>query len=254
MLAAKTVKWLIVLIITVALCYLSITPSISTENEKDTVLYKIRHPEEIINPHFTGKDCDICHEEVPEPGDSDLRLKFGGDDIAMCNSCHEAEQVKGEIHPVGIIPPEGNSINIPDAFPLYEGKVTCRTCHDVYLQCKAKPSVQFENIDFLWGAPYKKTTDFCFRCHKIEDYKKTNPHEQLDKEGNILEERCLYCHQTLPDPNTVSDIANVGFRSETSTFCIACHGAEETLHPANANHMLTPSQEMLTAIEASENK
>ena len=252
--AAKTKKWLKLLIITVSLCYLSVTHCISEENGDDTALYEIRPPEEIINPHFTGKDCDTCHEGAPEPGDSNLRLKFGGDDIAMCNSCHEAEQVKGEIHPVGITPPEGNSINIPDEFPLYEGKVTCRTCHDVYLQCKAKPSVQFENIDFLWGAPYKKTTDFCFRCHKIEDYKKTNPHEQLDKEGNIIEERCLYCHQTLPDPYTVSGIENVGFRTETSTFCVACHGEKETLHPANANHMLAPSQDMLTAIEASENK
>jgi len=172
----------------------------------------------------------------------------------MCNSCHQTEYMKGDLHPVGIVPPEGDTIKVPTELPLYEGKVTCRTCHDVYMQCQAQPSVQFENINFLRGAPYKKTTDLCFRCHNIEVYKKTNPHEQRDEEGNIVKERCLYCHQSLPDPDTVSGIEEVTFKTETSTFCAACHGEEETFHPANANHIRAPSQEMLTAIEESEKK
>ena len=172
----------------------------------------------------------------------------------MCNSCHQTEYVKGDIHPVNIVPPEGNSIRVPDELPLYQGKVTCRTCHDVFMQCQVQPSVQFENINFLRGAPYKKTTDLCFRCHNIEVYKKTNPHEQLDEEGNMVKDRCLYCHQSLPDPDSVSGIEYVTFKTETSTFCAACHGEEETLHPANANHMLAPPKEMITSIEEAEKK
>lgn len=254
MLPAKTLRWLITLTLTLSLGYLSITPGMSTEQKEDNSLEQVLPPEEIIDPHFTGKDCDVCHEVAPEPGQKDLRLKFGGDDVAMCNSCHQTEYVKGDLHPVGIVPPEGNAISVPAELPLYQGKVTCRTCHEVYMQCNAKPSIQFENVYFLRGAPYKKTTDLCFRCHNIEVYKKTNPHEQLDKAGNVLKERCLYCHQSLPDPDVVSDIEEVTFKTETSTFCAACHGEEETFHPAKANHMLPPPQEMLTAIESSEKK
>lgn len=210
--------------------------------------------EEVINPHFTGKHCEECHVSAPQPGDKNLKLKFGGDDIAMCNSCHEKENVKGELHPVGIAPSVGEAVTIPKELPLYDGKVTCRTCHDVYLQCQAEPAAQFENINFLWGAPYKKVTEFCFRCHNRDVYAKTNPHEQVDDEGNVDEKQCLYCHESLPDPDAVTDITGVNFKTKQSTFCAACHGEEETLHPAKANHMHKPSEEMLAAIEASEEK
>ena len=254
MLSTKTTKWLVALILILSSVFLTVPAAISTETEGDSSKVQVLSPEEIIDPHFTGKDCDVCHETAPEPGDEDLSLKFGGDDVAMCNSCHQTEYVKGDLHPVNIVPPKGDAVRVPDELPLYDGKVTCRTCHDTYMQCQAKPSVQFENIYFLRGAPYKKTTDLCFRCHNIEAYKKTNPHEQLDTKGNILKERCLYCHQSLPDPDSVSGIEEVKFKTETSTFCAACHGEEETFHPANANHMRAPSQDMLTAIEAAEKK
>lgn len=248
----RIVQWFITLTLTVG--YLSVTPCMSAEKEEGNALHQVRSPEEIIDPHFTGKDCDICHEVAPKPGDKDLRLKFGGDDVAMCNSCHQTEYMKGDLHPVNIAPPEGDSIRVPDELPLYEGKVTCRTCHYVYHQCKKEPAIQFKNINFLRGTPYKKTLDLCFRCHNIEVYKKTNPHEQRDEEGNVLEDICLYCHQSLPDPDAVSGIEEVTFKTETSTFCVACHGEEETFHPAKTNHIVVPPQEMLTEIEASEKK
>jgi len=254
MYVAKTIRWFTTLALTLSLGFFSLPLGLPMEQEEDSALDQVRPPEEIIDPHFTGKDCNVCHELAPEPGDKDLQLKFGGDDIAMCNSCHQTEYVKGDLHPVDIVPPEGDSIRVPAELPIYEGKITCRTCHDVYMQCKAQPSLQFENINFLRGAPYKKIIDLCFRCHNIEVYKKTNPHEQLDEEGNIVKERCLYCHQSLPDPDSVSGIEEVTFKTDTSTFCAACHGEEEALHPAKANHILIPPQEMLTAIEASEKK
>lgn len=215
---------------------------------------QVRPPEEIIDPHFTGKDCDICHEGSPRPGDRNLGLKFGGDDIAMCNSCHQTEYLRGDLHPVAITPPQGDAVRVPPELPLYGGKITCRTCHDVFLQCQLQPAVKFENINFLRGAPYKKTVDLCFRCHNPEVYRKTNPHEQLDEEGNILKERCLYCHQSIPDPETATSIEAVTFKTETSTFCFACHGEEEKLHPAKANHVVAVPEEMLGAIASAEAK
>lgn len=211
--------------------------------------------EEIINPHFTGKDCDICHAGAPAEGDRDLRLKFGGDDVAMCNSCHQNESLKGDLHPVGIVPAApGGPVSVPPELPLYQGKVTCRTCHDVYLQCRLQPARRFENINFLRGAPYRRAVELCFRCHNQQAYKKTNPHEQRDEAGNLLRERCLYCHQSAPDPETSASIADVAFKTETSTFCAACHGEEEKNHPARANHLVVPSAEMLGAIASAEEK
>jgi len=210
-------------------------------------------PEEIIDPHFTGKHCDTCHLSVPEPGDADPRLAFGADDVAMCNSCHDSEYVTADLHPVNIVPRrEENTVRVPEDLPLYGGRITCRTCHDVVLQCLGKPSDQYRNINFLRGAPYQKTTDLCFRCHQRDAYKKTNPHEQLDPEGRIIEDRCLYCHQSLPDQGIDAAVPSVTFKTETSTFCASCHGEEEALHPAGVNHIQQPDEDMLSAIAAAE--
>ena len=226
-------------------------PSLSAADKK-TVSNKSQV--EVVDPHFTGRDCDVCHAKVPKAGQKDLWLKFEGDDVEMCNSCHMSEYVKGDFHPVGSLPVKGDSVTIPDALPLYGGRVTCRTCHDVYMQCSAQPSIQFENINFLRGAPYKKTTDICFRCHNRDDYKKTNPHEQKDADGNVLKQQCLYCHQSFADPDTVSDMDQVAFKTDTSTFCAACHGEEESFHPANTNHMRAVSEDMVAVIKDAEKK
>jgi len=208
----------------------------------------------IIDPHFTGKDCEVCHHAIPKQGQKDFMLKFGNDDIAMCNSCHDKEYLRGDLHPVGLKPLKEGLVKVPDTLPLYDGKVTCRTCHKVYLQCEEKPSIQFENLYFLRGAPYKRTTELCFRCHNKEAYKKINPHEQVDPEGNILKSQCLYCHQSLPDPDKISDTSEVTFKTETSAFCEVCHGEKDTLHPANADHMLEVSPKMLDSIKLSEKR
>lgn len=252
--ALKQYRCLLTLPITVSVLACITILSGSAAGQNDALSPARRNAEEIIDPHFTGKDCDICHPGSPEAGDRNLGLKFGGDDIAMCNSCHQTEYLSGDLHPVAVSPPEGDSVRVPDEFPLYAGKITCRTCHDVYLQCRPLPALQFKNTNFLRGAPYQKTIDICFRCHNREAYKKTNPHEQRDEAGNILRERCLYCHQSLPDPEKAAAITDVTFKTETSTFCFACHGEEEKLHPARANHAVTVPQNMLGSIESAEKK
>lgn len=251
MATVKITKWFAAVLLTLLMSYLLISHGISKENAEDKSLKNSPAPEEIINPHFTGKDCDVCHEETPKPGQKDLQLKFGGNDIAMCDSCHQTEHAKGDLHPVNITPVPGESFHIPEELPLYQEKITCRTCHFVYYQCKKDPTLQFENVNFLRGAPYDKTLDLCFRCHNIDVYKKSNPHEQVDQDGTILNETCLYCHQSLPDPDTVSDIEGVTFKTETSTFCVACHAEEEFFHPAYANHMVLPSEEIKANIDFS---
>ena len=210
--------------------------------------------ETLIDPHFTGKNCDVCHSALPEVMSTDKKLKFKGDDIAMCNSCHDREYLRGDLHPVGIMPGATSAVTIPAEFPLFNGRLTCRTCHQVYLQCVEKPAAQYENLYFLRGGPYEKTVDLCFKCHPPSAYTKINPHEQVSPEGILLEKQCLYCHQSLPEPEKASGISDVRFLTQSSTFCAACHGNQEQAHPANATHMTETTAEMRDHIRAAEKR
>ncbi len=241
-----------VLTLLIPIDFTLVSPETAAAEETTHNPDRLNPPDEIINPHFTGKDCDACHEGIPRRGDSDARLKFKGDDITLCNSCHENELIKGNLHPVGIIPSEEKGINIPADFPLYEGEITCMTCHEITMQCKENRSLQFENRNFLRGGPYKRTIDLCFRCHSQEKFKKTNPHNQVDEEGNIVEAQCLYCHTSLPDPQTATNIDDVSLKPDISTLCSTCHSQQRERHPAKANHLVAPPEEMLSAIQAAE--
>ncbi len=253
LLPSMTGKGFIVLTLTVILGCLWAIDITATESREVNSSDKVKANDKIIDPHFTGKDCDVCHDGVPVPGRKDFKLKFKND-IEMCNSCHQTEYVQGDLHDSDIVPPDNLSICIPEEMPLYDGKVTCRTCHDVFLQCKSDASEQLKNISFLRGPPFKKISDFCFRCHNSDYYVKINPHHQIDKKGEVLTDKCLYCHQTLPDPETALDIKDVNFKACNPAFCSVCHWEQLPLHPARANHMLEPSRKILTAIRKSEKK
>ena len=54
------------------------------------------HQEE-VNPHFTGKYCEMCHDKTPEKG-GDTHLKYGGDFVELCK-CHRYT-AGTYIHPV----------------------------------------------------------------------------------------------------------------------------------------------------------
>jgi len=84
------------------------------------------------DPHLQnqGKGCINCHLSSPAPGSSPLQdnnLRFGGDVVALCSSCHGGYR---HMHPVRIaVAPDMKS---PEDLPLdREGKITCTTCHDV---------------------------------------------------------------------------------------------------------------------------
>lgn len=82
------------------------------------------------NPHgrTDRKACILCHVSPPAEGETrrDANLKFGGDVVALCSSCHEGYR---HMHPVKIaVAPDLKS---PEDLPLdKDGKITCITCHD----------------------------------------------------------------------------------------------------------------------------
>ncbi len=239
--AAPLLVCILVPVITVAVCC-----------AKESVPQTGTDEATVVNPHFTGRHCAECHAAIPDPGDRNLHIRFEGDDVALCNSCHDNKKARGDLHPVGIIPPEEGAVQVPQEFPLPGGRITCLTCHDVYLQCRDIPERQLENPDFLRGAPYGRSIDVCFRCHDRTVYKKTNPHEQRNADGTVQEQQCLYCHQSLPDTDAAAAIHDVTFKSQNAAFCSACHGREEHFHPAGAEHLLEPPESMLSAIAESE--
>ena len=202
-----------------------------------------------FDPHFTGDYCDVCHEQTPQK-DGEKYLKYGGDYVQLCK-CHN--YTPGTyIHPVFIKPSEEKLASIPADFPLEKGEITCKTCHDMYEQCQANPRLRMRDpIDtkhrrmermFLRSAPFRTRTEICFKCHDESKYKMLDPHNQLTAEGEIITEKCLYCHKEKPDLNT-SSYRDVQLIGNLRVLCQRCHGLLNK-HPANINHFVQPSNEV----------
>jgi hypothetical protein len=192
------------------------------------------------NVHYAGKYCEECHIQVPEKG-VDTILKFGGDFKQLCR-CHNYN-AGNYIHPVYVKPSEEKKSRIPREFPLENGELTCSTCHDVYIQCQQSKSLPV-NINFLRGAPYSNREEICFRCHDITRYKKNNPHKkQLNGNGEIIAEKCLYCHVEKPDEMTAI-FEEVKYLGNLTLHCQRCHNIREK-HPSGTDHFLKPPEKIL---------
>jgi hypothetical protein len=203
-------------------------------------------PDAEVNPHFSGKYCNVCHEgESPESIESQLR--FGGDYVELCR-CH-GYTGSSYIHPVFIEPSEKKKKRIPDDFPLQDGKLSCITCHEIRRQCEDNPAMrQIKHADrrlyrdelmFLRGGPSRKRTDICFNCHDEKKYRKLDPHDQVMDDGKIDYEKCLYCHVERPDVNRAT-FESVELIGDLKTVCQRCHG-KMVRHPAGVNHFRKPS-------------
>ena len=205
---------------------------------------------ETTNVHYTGMYCMECHEKTPVK-DKNKSLKFGGDFTQLCK-CHGYDPGT-YIHPVDIFPSEETLPMIPADLPLLEGKVSCITCHDIYLQCQKSPKHKILNKRFLRGAPYVSRTDLCFRCHDERKYTMLDPHNQLTKEGNIIVEKCLYCHKEKPD-ELHATFAEVKLIGNLEVLCYRCHFKQSKFHPINANHLRKPSKKTRAIMMSSEKK
>jgi hypothetical protein len=197
-----------------------------------------------FNLHYTGMYCRECHEKIPEAGGNAF-LKFGGDFTKLCK-CHY-NSPGDYIHPVDIEPSEKKAI-IPKDFPLKNGKISCATCHDLYLQCQ-KSTIKKTS---LRGAPFGKRTDFCFKCHNKRDYVMLDAHKQLDDKNKIVQEICLYCHAEMPDEKHAS-YQEVKLIGSLEVICQRCH-AIKGKHSGNFNHLIKPSEKGLARMKEMEKK
>ena len=170
-------------------------------------------------------------------------MKYDGDFKLLCK-CHAPSNY---VHPVNMEPSQGIKGKIPAELPLQKGKITCLTCHDIYWQCR-KRRVDKNSLR-VKRSP--KRTDFCYRCHDKAKYMKLEIHNQINSDGTIIVEKCLYCHTDKPDESRAR-YKDVKFIGDLTMLCQGCHVIRGN-HSGNFNHMVRPSATTLARMQAIEN-
>ena len=204
---------------------------------------KLSHSTDI---HFSAKYCKECHFDVP-PKKGPKFLRYGGDFKQLCRCHYSASQ--NYVHPVDLEPSEYMQRRIPSELPLQDGKVTCTTCHNIFIQCHDKPTekIFLKENKFLRGAPYQNRTELCFKCHDITQYRKYNPHLQLNAEKQIVEVKCLYCHSEVPDVKHANP-EDVKLLAKAEVICLGCH-SQVTENQWHTRHLRKPPPEIAKRIE-----
>lgn len=187
------------------------------------------------NPHKSKNLCNICHHST-----KDFKLKYGGDDIVLCEQCHLGGKTSIEAHSVNFTYHQNGEVTIPEDFPLSNGKVTCLTCHK--FDCN-----KFQNPKFLRKS-FTAREDFCFNCHKRSHYSKYNPHTQIKQNGEIDYNTCVVCHSKIPDIKTDHGIFSVKLKGEPNRVCNGCHQINY-VHPTGVLHTIIPSENTLSNIK-----
>ncbi len=154
-------------------------------------------------------------------------------------------------HPVEIEIPDG--MEIPDTFPLSaDGRLGCKTCHGI----EGIGELPFDELDrdapdFHRGGPYRRLTDFCYRCHDRREYSRSNIHKLLDERGEYNEEACRQCHLEVPDPGEEKIVrSELKFRLPPQRLCYGCHLRAPHLNALD--HQVKPDEEMRERIGRAE--
>jgi predicted CXXCH cytochrome family protein len=193
-----------------------------------------------VRPHYQVSFCRACHTVQPEaqrgsPGAQTLRdiPLLNEDPNALCNRCHESGLSKANAHPLRKVP-ESIRWRMPEDWPLYQGTLTCLTCHTA----GDSPVYSPDNPNFMRGGPYESRNDICWKCHVREELSVFNPHL------NIKEDKgCEFCHDAKPDTSKTVDVNELTFRGDIVLLCMRCH--EIAPHPAGSNHNGYPNEEIV---------
>ncbi len=176
------------------------------------------------NPHGRNdySSCLGCHREMATRDDAMRKnLRYGGDDLQICLSCHGGMD---SCHPILVHLLPGMKPG-PDLALSGEGKIKCTTCHDPTPTGRSGVAMRGRES----GEP---VNTICFRCHDKADLFSRNPHAKMSDRGT-----CKFCHDTMTDP-TNEEAARVSFISNTRLICLRCHA--QSGHPAGVDHMVAP--------------
>ena len=181
----------------------------------------------VDNPHWQSKGCRLCHtmqEDKPQPIPSRAV-------DALCVRCHDGRQASAEVHPIGRVL-AGDRFSKPSKWPLLDDKMGCLTCHSVKNHCDPARRRPLLNPMFLRDRWKNNEQKFCQNCHQPASYKRFAPHVmlqgsediiQFSEPRDIMEERCLLCHETVPDRTLGQRTGNPRLRSKVSILCQICH-------------------------------
>jgi predicted CXXCH cytochrome family protein len=191
------------------------------------------------NPHV---QCAECHGTREPKAGKDLFPK-GVNPAVDCLNCHK---YKENHHPVDFVPADASKFAF---FPLYSGKVTCLTCHEIHggYEHTGTPLL-------LRGGPYAERREICFKCHEKEEYAGINPHVMFGNDGATLEIKgepvCLLCHAVKPNPFK-DRTANVRFKADIAFLCWRCHPPMPGSF-LDKHFLVTPSEKTLAYMQAAE--
>ena len=148
-------------------------------------------------PHTNPASCHACHTRA------DAGVGPPRPDTETCQGCH----AQADMHPVGVTPAE---TRVPDGWPLVDGTVSCRTCHDQPAHGLALEA------PYLRGEAGADREAFCFSCHQADTYQRDDPHHPNDTQAS-----CAACH-TAPPPAGAAP-AEARLRGAPAQACATCH-------------------------------
>lgn len=211
---------------------------------------------QVPNPHWRQDACSACHNGKPVRGDLKLRDK---DINRMCNTCHGAITDHSFIHPTGMPVPRPMQSRMTASFAQAVkrsgGTMSCITCHDLPKTClPQRVNERGLNPRFFREGPYPDRSALCYRCHDPKQYMRLNPHDQIDKDGNLRKSTCQVCHDHVPDVSAARSIADVDFvvAGDLVAMCANCHPVKP--HPGGfsfsnggglPNHLRIPSERVV---------
>jgi predicted CXXCH cytochrome family protein len=222
--------------------------------------------DKIPSPHWKDNSCIVCHKSQFAATENNLRKKNVSD---ICLSCHDAEYDHHYIHPIDIKPSvkmlKRMEISYKKSLRKTSGKINCSTCHDISIQCEASKSRQkLTNPKFFRSGPFETRSQPCYFCHDRKQYKKLNPHKQLDKHGKIKQQKCRICHAGSIDKlEHAKSIKDVKFHAPADNLVSMCWGCHVwTPHPggqfsffknkSGPNHLIKPTPLILKSLQISE--
>jgi hypothetical protein len=200
------------------------------------------------NPHGDYMSCAACHAS-PDGGRENLR--YGGNTLQLCQSCHDGRQAAREPHPVNFAPSTRTAGKIPPDFPLERGMLTCLSCHNVGRDCRKEQSPETRPNNLLRGPFVSEPVMFCRHCHAPENYRPFNAHDQMAS-GKPKSDTCGWCHTEVPPTDApLGENVSCNLRAKSDGVCRNCHTVADT-HPVVAHLRAVPPAEMMWHMSARE--
>ena len=130
----------------------------------------------------------------------------------------------------------------PKRFQLDEkGKLQCATCHGLEnIMEIPDDKINTRAKNFLHGGRYKRLSKFCYNCHEKEvntrETTTRNIHVMLDDQGDVIEEKCKYCHEEVQARDKAKGITELKLRLPAEKLCYGCH--LKTPHLNSIDHLV----------------